>query len=182
MPRPVPLLASALVTLRSPDPDADAQDFFAMNLDADMHIWTGNRVLESPAQARDELARYAALDHASTWVIVDNASGRVVGRFSLELEERDGLRVVGESNRIAKPFWRRGHNRAARALMFRYAFDDLSADRIETWAWAGNVSSTRSIEAHGFARERDTEEWNDKHGRTMLKSHYSMTAQQWRGR
>jgi RimJ/RimL family protein N-acetyltransferase len=182
MPRPVPVLPSALVTLRPIAPDRDAQDYFEMNLDPEMHTWTGNRVLESPAEARAELARYAALDHTSTWTIGDNPSGRVVGRFFLELEDRAGLRVVNEGNRIARPCWRRGHNRAARALMFRYAFEDLRADRIETWAWAGNVNSILSIEAHGFAHERDTEQWNEKHRQTLPIRHYAMSAAQWKSR
>ena len=180
MPRPVPVLRSALVTLRPPDPDRDALDYFEMNLDPEMHTWTGNRVLESPEEARRELARYAALEHASTWMIVDNPSGRVVGRFFLELEERATVRVVGEGNRIARSCWRRGHNRAARALMFRYAFEDLRADRIETWAWAGNESSIRSIEAHGFTHERDTEGWNEKHQQKLIVRHYALTAAQWK--
>ncbi len=182
MPRPVPILASALVTLRPADPDRDAQDYFELNLDPEMHTWTGNRVLDSPAEARAELARYAALDHASTWVIVDNPSGRVVGRFFLELEDRAGVRVVNEGNRIARSCWRRGHNRSARALMFCYAFEELRANRIETWAWAGNVSSILSIEAHGFAHECDTEQWNEKHGQMLQVRHYAMTAPQWKNR
>jgi RimJ/RimL family protein N-acetyltransferase len=164
MPRPIPVLSSELVTLRAPDPPRDAADFRRMNADPQMHLWTGNRVLGSQEEAEVELARYAAMTESSTWMIVDNESSRVVGRFFLELEEREGLRIVGEGNRIARPYWRRGHNRAARALMFTYAFGELRADRIETWAWAGNTSSTLSIEAHGFRHERDVSQWNEKHG------------------
>ena len=170
------------MTLRPSDPYRDAQDYFEMNLDPEMHTWTGNRVLESRADAQAELARYAALEHASTWMIVDSSSGRVVGRFFLELEDRAGVRVVSEGNRIARPCWRRGHNRAARELMFCYAFEDLRADRIETWAWAGNLNSVLSIEAHGFAHERDTELWNEKHGEMLRVRHYVMTAVQWKRR
>lgn len=132
------------MTLRPPDPDRDAQDYFEINLDPEMHTWTGNRVLASPAEARAELARYAALGQASNWMIVDNPSGRVVGRFFLDLEDRAGVRVVSEGNRIARRCWPRGRNRAA--------------------------------------RERDTEQWNERHGQTLRIRHYAMTAAQWKSR
>ena len=79
----------------------------------------------------------------------------MVGRFFICLERREEMLVGGEGNRGARPYWRKGHNREARRRLFRYVFDELSADRIETGAWAGNESSIRSIEAHGFRFDRD---------------------------
>ena len=179
MPRPIPELSTDLVTLRPPQPDLDARDYWQMNLEPDMHTWTGNTVLQSELEARRELESYLAMDTVSTWMIVDNPSNRVVGRFFLTLEERDGSRLVGEGNRIAKPFWRKGHNRAARALMFRYSFEALEADVIQTEVWAGNIPSVKSIEAHGFNFFDEREEWNAKHERVMGKKYYRLTRGQW---
>ena len=151
-----------------------------MNRDPLMHKWTGNDVLETEHEARRELDHYVALPDVSTWLIVDNASAIVMGRFFLTLDEIDGQRVVGEGNRIARPFWRKGHNRAARALMFRYAFDELDAQRIETGVWAPNVNSVRSIEAHGFVLVRQTAAWNAKHRAWIDMRHYELTQARWR--
>ncbi len=119
MPRPVPTFTDSLVTLRAPVSAGDATDYFEMNADPEMHVWTGNAVLDSAADAEAELENYLAMDDVSTWMIIDNPSSRVIGRFFLTLATTDdGRRVVGEGNRIARPFWRKGHNRAARALMF----------------------------------------------------------------
>lgn len=180
MPRPIPTLADALVTLRPPRPDTDAADYLDMNADPVMHVWTGNEVLGSLAEARQELENYLAMDDVSTWMIVDNASSRVIGRFFLTLALVDGSRVVGEGNRVARPFWRRGHNRAARTLMFRYSFTELDADQIETEVWAGNSNSVASIEAHGFVLHSEEMRWNPKHQRELAFRTYRMTRPSWR--
>ena len=168
------------MTLRPPEPIADAADYYEMNLDPEMHEWTGNCILESVAEAQSELQRFAGMDDISTWMILDNPTGRVVGRFFLCLENRDGVRVVGEGNRIAKAFWRKGHNREARALLFQYAFGELQADRIETAAWEGNVNSLKSIESYGFRPDRDERKWNEKHSKTLTMRHYALTKEQWK--
>ena len=179
MPRPVPTFKGKLITLRPPDPVADAHDYFEMNQDADMHTWTGDRVLESEAEARAELERFVSMEDVSTWMIVDNPSGRVVGRFFLCLEDRDGTRVVGEGNRIARPYRRKGHNRETRMLLFPYVFQGLEADMIETGAWSGNTNSIKSIESYGFKLDREERQWNDKHGQDMTMRYYTMTREQW---
>ena len=179
MPRPVPTFKGKLITLRPPDPQGDAPDYFQFNLDPDMHVGTGNDVLRSEAEARAELERFVALEDISTWMSVDNQRGRVVGRFFLDLKERDGLRIVGEGNRVAKPYWRKGYNREARRLLFRYVFEELWADMIETGTWEDNVNSVKSIESYGFEFEREERRWNDKHGRLLTMRYYTLTREQW---
>ena len=168
------------MTLRPPAPEADAHDYFEMNRDPEMHTWTGNSVLESEAEAKTELERFISMHDISTWMIVDNPSGRGIGRFFLCLEDRDGLRVVGEGNRIAKPHWRKGHNREARKLLFPYVFENLQADAYETGAWSENTNSIKSIEAHGFTFDREEQKLNDKHGQNMTMRYYTMTKEHWK--
>lgn len=182
MPRPVPVLKGDRVTLRPLNPEADAADYYEWNLDPQMHVWTGNQPLASPQAARDELLRFAGMDDVSMWAIVDNASGKMMGRFFLCLEQRDGQVIAGEGNRIARPYWRKGHNRQARQLVFEHVFGTLGADCIETECWTDNVNSRQSILAHGFTFVCETVEQNVKHGRAMGKSHFRMTRAHWIGR
>ena len=104
MPRPVPVVSGRLITLRPLDPPRDAADYHAMNLDPEMHTWTGNHILASVAEAQAELEGFAAMDDLTMWAIIDNASGRMVGRFFICLENHAGQLVAGEGNRIARPF------------------------------------------------------------------------------
>ena len=150
-----------------------------MNLDPEMHLWTGNRVLTSVAEAQAELQRFLEMTDVSTWAVVDNASGAMMGRFFICLQHRDGELVAGEGNRIAKPFWRKGHNRDARRLIFRYVFDVLKADCIETECWAQNVNSRESIRSYGFERIETTIAFNAKHGREMEKCSFRLSRRQW---
>jgi ribosomal-protein-alanine N-acetyltransferase len=182
MPRPIPVLKGKLVTLRAIDPDRDASDYYGWNLEPEMHVWTGNQPLASPEAAREELRRFVSMDDISMWAIIDNASGKMMGRFFVCLEQREGKLVAGEGNRIAKPFWRKGHNREARSVIFEYIFNVLAADCIETECWTDNVNSRKSIVAHGFTLVRETAEHNPKHGRQMSKGHFRMTREDWLAR
>ena len=175
MPRPVPTLTGKLVTLRAIDPARDVRDYYEMNLEPEMHFWTGNRVLASIEEAQGELERFNRMEDMTMWAIVDNATGRMVGRFFVCMEKRGEELVAGEGNRVAKPFWRKGHNREARRLVFDYVFNTLRADRIETECWTQNRNSYQSILAHGFRLIRELPECNVKHGKAMSKSHFELT-------
>ena len=150
-----------------------------MNLDRDMHRWTGNSVFESEAEAQAELERFILMDTISTWMIVDNLSGHVVGRFFILVGEKDKLLVAGGGNRIAKPYWRKGHNRESIRLIFPYVFDILAVNMIEWAAWSENTNSLRSMEAHGFRFDRDEQRFNPKYGKDMTMRFCTMTEDQW---
>jgi len=168
-----------MVILRAIDPQTDARDHYEMNLDPAMHLWTGNEVLPSIEEAMSELCRFVGRKDLTMWAIVDRASGLMIGRFFICLERRGDELVAGEGNRIAKPFWRKGHNRQARRLVFEYVFNVLKADRIETQCWTENVNSYQSIKAHGFALVSESQEYNAKHEKIMSKSLFEMTREQW---
>lgn len=174
LPHPVPTLRGELITLRAIDLENDIYDYFQFNADPEMHHWTGNSPFSTIDEAHAELARLASLEDVSTWMIIENATGGVVGRFFLCLEIRDGIRVVGDGNRIARHCWRKGHNREARMIMLQHAFDVLQADVYETSSWADNINSCRSIESMGFYLVDETEQLNPKYNRLMLKRRYCM--------
>jgi len=175
----VPVLVGEIATLRPIDPQAHAASYYDYNLDPEMHLWTGNRVLGSPHEARKELARLCALDEFTMWAIVDNATGAMIGRFFVCLEERDGKTVAGEGVRIAKPFWRKGHNREARHLALQYVFDVLHADCMETECWTENTNCRLSLLASGFTQTAEVTEFNPNYGREMAKSVFVLTRRTW---
>ena len=69
----------------------------------------------------------------------------ILGRYFLNLDQRLLERVTGEGNRIRPDYWRRGVNRAARRLMFTYAFTELGANAYETAISAFSVLSITRV-------------------------------------
>ncbi len=179
MPRPVPIFEGKVIRLRPISPDLDAEAWFRFSLDPELHRWTGNATLPSVAAAREELRHLADDPYLSVWSIGDRNSGEFVGRFFLCLQEWQGQRVVGEGNRIARKFWRKGHNREARGFMFHYAFEALQANVYETEVWEPNTNSVQSIEAHGFRLIGNEERLNPKYGQTFIVRHDAMKAAEW---
>ena len=179
MPRPIPVLAGKVVTVRPIDPQRDAADYYEWNHDPEMHVWTRNDIPASLAEAQAELEKFSAMNDITMWAIVDNASGKMMGRFFVCLERRGGKLVAGEGNRIARGYWRKGHNREARRLVFQYVFDVLDADCAETQCWSDNVNSRESILGHGFELVEEVLEYNPKHAKEMAKSTFRMTREQW---
>ena len=59
-----------------------------MNLDPEMHTWSGIDIPGSVDEARAELERMVSIPLLSTWLIIDNRFGRVIGRTFLCLDER----------------------------------------------------------------------------------------------
>ena len=180
MPRPVPTLRGDIVTLRPIDPQHDAEDYYRWNLEPQMHVWTGNDVLASVEQAKQELKRFAGMDEFTMWAVIENVSREMIGRFFICLEQRDDQLVAGEGNRIAKPYWRKGHNRQARRLVMEYVFTTLAADCIETECWIENTNSVQSIKSHGFTLAHESLAYNSKHRQPMKKGIFQMTRQQWK--
>ena len=85
-------------------------------------------------------------------VIVDPDDGRLLGAVGLH-------NVSPETGRCSAGYWvaagerGRGVARRGLALLCRFAFDDLSVQRIELWIEPANPASQRVAESVGFSRE-----------------------------
>lgn len=180
MPRPIPVFQANRITLRPPNPEEDARDYFTLNLDPDMP--NSDFSLASVEEAREELKRILALPLISTWMVVENSSNRVVGRFFLCLEDRGGALVAGEGNRFARPYWRKGYSLDARNLLVPYVFGELAADWIETAVWEDNETTIEAIKASGFELHHDEIEWNERQASEMTMRHYVLTREQWQAK
>lgn len=96
------------------------------------------------------------LNHAPGYcpfAIVDKASGRVIGVTSY-LDIRPGDRGVEIGfTWIAKPYQGSLVNPECKYLLFRHAFDDQQAVRVQLKTDLRNVQSQRAIEKLGAVRE-----------------------------
>ena len=179
LPKPLPIIKGKIIILRPPNINTDVNDYFEMNTDPDMHFWTNSTVLNNLSEAKDELIRYISNDKISFWVMEDIKTRKVMGRWALSLEDRDGVRVVTDGNRVAKKFWRKGHNKEARKLILNYIFNDLNADILETGSWKENINSIKSIEACGYVFDREEKKFNKKFNRYMVRRYYLLLKEEW---
>jgi RimJ/RimL family protein N-acetyltransferase len=179
MPRPMPVLEGDMVRLRPLDPESDAAEYLRIMSDPEMTRYTNDLDMEDEEAARKELERLASLEDITIWAIEETSTGRLVGRYFVCLKSRKCELVAGEGSRIAREFWRKGHNRDARRLVFRYVFETLGADAFETHCMADNTNSRLSIEAHGFTLTREEMMFVRERGRDVLVRHYRMTRAEW---
>jgi RimJ/RimL family protein N-acetyltransferase len=178
--RKAPVLKGAVVTLRPIDPVKDAPGFFAEMNDADLWRWTDDVQPKTPAELKHQLAEWQIRPDLTSWAIVDNESGGVVGTVRVEIrKEGDRVIVSDQVNQVARSVWRRGHHKEACQLVFDWAFGKLGAEEIRTKAWAPNDNAWRSMEALGFERLREAHYMNVQVGVPMPMRHYLLTKKKW---
>jgi RimJ/RimL family protein N-acetyltransferase len=114
------------------------------------------------------------------FAIIDKESGRVVGVTSyLDIRPADRGVEVGFTW-VAKPFQRTNINPECKYLLFRHAFDDQQAVRVQLKTDLRNVQSQRAIEKLGAVREgvlRKHMIRPDGYIRDTVM--YSVTAEEW---
>ncbi|MBI4977471.1 MAG: GNAT family N-acetyltransferase [Spirochaetes bacterium] len=180
--KPEPTFFGEKIILRAIDMQTDPSAYFEMNSDPELHTWTGNSVLPSKDAAKNELEKYIQNDEILTWIIVDRPTGTLIGRYFIKLIIEDSIRKVGCGSRIARAYWRKGHNREANRLIFAYIFNVLDADIIELDAWEENVNSIQSILSMGFQCCKKHAAYNAKRDKEMTKLVFSLSKQAWKNR
>ncbi|PSR33205.1 MAG: N-acetyltransferase [Sulfobacillus thermosulfidooxidans] len=177
---PAKTLSNDCLTLCAIDVERDAPEWYIAMQEPDMHWWTGHRVPHDIDEVRELLAGYNAHPSILAWCIRDGHSGTMVGTYWLAVPYMaDGKRISVDAQRIAKPFWRTGRTMAARRLVYRYAFEDLSVEELHASAWEQNVNSCRSMEGAGFELVDVVARFNPKYGKELNERHYVLTRAQW---
>lgn len=157
------------------DPDRDAGALYELFLDERMHRYTGNRVPENTEEIYRLLTAYAQNPGIWAWVIYDGDA--LIGTYWLAIpEEQEGKRIISaDAQRIGVPYWRRGYARRCRDLLYRFAFEELGVEEIRSQAWAENENSCMAMTRYGFRLERQSDGFNQKHGRMMTGNEYVLT-------
>ena len=130
--------------MRAPQPRDDAAGYRQLYSNPAIYRYVGDTHIRTIQDAEQELARLLSISTISLWVIF-NMDNEILGRYFLNLDQRLLERVTGEGNRIRPDYWRRGVNRAARRLMFTYAFTELGANAYETAISAFSVLSITRV-------------------------------------
>ena len=140
------------LTLRHPDP-GDAAALFALASDPDVtRFFSWRYAAEEDAAAW--IAGRAAAREAGEWLefVIEHREHGVAGVTGLtEPSRRDARAVTGTW--LGRPFWGKGVNTEAKALLARLAFDACGLHRLGAYASTDNVRSQKALAKAGFQRE-----------------------------
>lgn len=138
-----------LVTLEPLDIEKHARSYFELSQDEKIHEFVGNTVPETVDEIVALLKVYQEL--FLNWMILSNDTREVIGilRISKPREE-NRLLVAGESQRLSSRYWRKGHMKEAKKLLYPYIFRELGIDLLYADAWEDNINSRKSLESYGY--------------------------------
>ncbi|OYD56325.1 hypothetical protein CGZ90_18365 [Fictibacillus aquaticus] len=175
-----PTLAGDKVTLRKIDPEKDKRDFYKMFKEADMHLWTGNKIFKNEEEAHNELKKYRDLEGLIAWALIKNETNQFIGTYWIAPAIIDGKKIISaEAQRIDKTYWRKGYTKEARKLVYDYAFHVLEVDEIYAQAWENNRNSCLSMEKAGFVLTDSVEREFSKYGERYIENHYVLKKRLW---
>ncbi len=177
----VPTMESERVLLREIIPNKDAEEWYEVMKDPDMHLWTGNTVPANKEDIRELLQNYKDNENIIAWSVVDKKSNRIIGTYwiwnpFLECNKRI---IQAEGQRISKKYWRTGYTTEARKLVYKYAFEELQVDEIHAGAWADNINSCRSMERIGFILLEKVKKLFNKYDKMFDENHYVLYRTVW---
>lgn len=177
---PAMQVRASQLTLRLPAP-RDAEALFALARDPDVTRWFSwgpYRSVEEPAawiaaqQARREAGEQ--LDF-----VVEHTEHGPIGVTGLgELSARDRRAMVGTW--LGRPYWGRGLNREAKALVAHVAFALCGLERLGAYSNPANARSTRALENVGFTHEGTLRAWHRHDGRQLDVHVFGMLRGEWK--
>jgi [ribosomal protein S5]-alanine N-acetyltransferase len=176
---PAMQVRASQLTLRLPSP-SDAEALFALARDPEVTQWFSwgpYRSVEEPAAwiAAQEARRDAGdqLDF-----VVEHTEHGPIGVTGLgELSARDRRAMVGTW--LGRPYWGRGLNREAKALIAHVAFALCGLERLGAYSNPANARSTRALENVGFTREGTLRAWHRHDGRQLDVHVFGMLRGEW---
>lgn len=149
-----PVIESERLILRQLTSE-DATDFFACQSDPEVFRYAGRSEETSLESARHMLNILFQRHQEQTmlsWAIVLKENQRFVGRFQMEEWSDENYRAaVGYL--LGMQYWGKGYATEALRAVIAYLFEQTTVNRIDTFAWAENVASTRVMEKAGMRFE-----------------------------
>lgn len=146
---------------------ADAEDFFRMDSDPEVHRYLGNRPLQSleEMQAVIQMIRQQYSDFGiARWAAVRKEDGIFIGwaGFKFHPELRNGHRDFYDLGyRLARRFWNMGYATEAAQALTDYGFEVMKQEKLYACTHLENYASQRVLEKAGFQKKGTFEEDNE---------------------
>lgn len=129
---------------------ADAEDFYALNLDPEVVRYTGDMPFKSAEDAKEFLAKYDQYEkyRVGRWAVIEKRNSKFIGWC--------GLKYCPESNeydigfRFYRDYWNQGFATETAQRCLVYGFEELKLKRIVGRAMVANTGSIRVLEKIGM--------------------------------
>jgi [ribosomal protein S5]-alanine N-acetyltransferase len=176
---PAMQVRASQLTLRLPAP-RDAEALFTLARDPDVTRWFSwgpyGSVEEPAAWIAAQQARREAGEQLD--FVVEHSEHGPIGVTGLgELSARDRRAMVGTW--LGRPYWGRGLNREAKALVAHVAFALCGLERLGAYSNPANARSTRALENVGFTHEGTLRAWHRHDGRQLDVHVFGMLRAEW---
>ena len=126
----------------------------------------------------ERISRLQAEGRARQFVIVEKASGKVIGASVIfNVDEASERAEVGYV--LGKAYWGSGRMREALAALLDYAFDTLKMRRVEAYADARNSASDRLLRRLGFTCEGTLRQRSVIKGEVRDSAAYGLLRGEW---
>ena len=178
----VPIMEGERILLREIIPNKDAEVWYEVMKDPDMHLWTGNTLPKNKEDVEELLQSYKDNENIIAWAVIDKKENHIIGTYWIwkPFLENNKRIIQAEAQRISRGYWRKGYTTEARKLVYKYAFEELQVDEIHAGAWANNMNSCRSMERFGFIVLEKAEKYFSKYNKVFVENHYVLYKTAWR--
>lgn len=174
----LPELIGDLVILRKLDVEKDASSYFNVSLDKNIHTWVGNNVPKSIDEIKNLLFSYEKC--MFVWMIINRQTSEIIGIMRISFPELVNSKLVaGDSQRLLSKYWRKGHMKEARNLIYEFAYTSLKIETLYADVWEENINSLESLKSIGYQIYDRKEEFFEKGNIKRYKCYLELNLRKW---
>ncbi len=116
------------------DIDKHSKGYLKVSQDENIHKYVGNIVPKNLEEIVELLKLYEM--YFMNWMIKLRYTQELIGIIRLGKPNQDKWLIVsGESQRLHSNYWRKGHMKEVKKLLYNYAFDNLGIDILYDDVW-----------------------------------------------
>lgn len=175
------IFSDGIVTLKPLNVERDFIGIMDVFKDKKMHFYTGNNILKTESEAKEQLKIYIESEFIYSWgVFLENDN--LIGTYWICIpikDDNEKLIINDEAQRISVNYWRKGITKRARNLIYDYCFNQLNVDEIRAHAFNDNRNSCISMEKSGFKIIEQYREYSKKHKKELIINHYYLNKENW---
>jgi RimJ/RimL family protein N-acetyltransferase len=150
------ILETERLILRELNPNDD-MDFYELNLNPKVLIYTGDKAFKSIEEARIFLENYCEyrVNGYGRWAVINKSTGKFIVWCGLKYGEIGNETDIGF--RFFEKDWNKGFATESALGCLNYGFQKLALNRIIARAMKKNIASIKVLEKIGLEYEKDVD-------------------------